>query len=301
MSIQQLNHDFAIPGQLEFIKAEGGFPFIKIHNASATALISVYGGQVLSFKPHDQAHDLLYLSPKSIYAEGKAIRGGIPVCWPWFGPDPKGLNRPNHGFVRNNYWLVTRTEALSAAETKITLVFKESSKKERTWQKPFRLQLEITIGTGLSLRLCTENTGENAFSITQAFHTYFRVGHINAVQIQGLEGCEYFDKLDQGAQKIQQDVVTIGEEVDRIYTDVQKQLLLLDAAYKRRIQITSCSTKTAVVWNPWVKTTRKMPDLANNAYKEFICVEAGNIALDLVQIQPGSSASLSANFFVLPD
>lgn len=299
VDIEQLNSDFGRPSQLEFIEGEGGFPFISITNRQAKALISIYAGQVLSFQPVNEAEDLLFLSPQAVYAESKAIRGGIPVCWPWFGPDPKGLQRPNHGFVRNNYWLVVATETLSDDETKVTLMFKESSKKERTWQKPFTLTLEITVGATLNLKLTTHNTGDNVFSITQAFHSYLRVGHIKHVQILGLEGCDYFDKLDQGIQKSQDGVVTVTEEVDRIYTDVENTLLIVDSALKRRIQITSTSNKTAVVWNPWLKTSKKMADLGNTDYKHFICVEAGNIAFDLIQILPGDQYSLSANFNIL--
>ncbi|MFI3137677.1 MAG: D-hexose-6-phosphate mutarotase [Methylococcaceae bacterium] len=299
VDIEQLNSDFGRPSQLEFIEGGGGFPFISITNHQAKALISIYAGQVLSFQPVNEAEDLLFLSPQAVYAESKAIRGGIPVCWPWFGPDPKGLQRPNHGFVRNNYWLVVATETLSDDETKVTLMFKESSKKERTWQKPFTLTLEITVGATLNLKLTTHNTGDNVFSITQAFHSYLRVGHIKHVQILGLEGCDYFDKLDQGIQKSQDGVVTVTEEVDRIYTDVENTLLIVDSALKRRIQITSTSNKTAVVWNPWLKTSKKMADLGNTDYKHFICVEAGNIAFDLIQILPGDQYSLSANFNIL--
>ncbi|MCX7087394.1 MAG: D-hexose-6-phosphate mutarotase [Methylococcales bacterium] len=299
VDIEQLNSDFGRPSQLEFIEGEGGFPFISITNRQTKALISIYAGQVLSFQPVNEAEDLLFLSPQAVYAESKAIRGGIPVCWPWFGPDPKGLQRPNHGFVRNNYWLVVATETLSDDETKVTLMFKESSKKERTWQKPFTLTLEITVGATLNLKLTTHNTGDNVFSITQAFHSYLRVGHIKHVQILGLEGCDYFDKLDQGIQKSQDGVVTVTEEVDRIYTDVENTLLIVDSALKRRIQITSTSNKTAVVWNPWLKTSKKMADLGNTDYKHFICVEAGNIAFDLIQILPGDQYSLSANFNIL--
>ncbi|MEQ1636454.1 MAG: D-hexose-6-phosphate mutarotase [Methylococcales bacterium] len=300
MDITQLNSDFGLAEQLVFIEGPNSFPFIKINNNSATALISLYGGQVLSYKPKTEAEDLLFLSQESAYTEGKAIRGGIPVCWPWFGPDPKGLNRPNHGFVRNHFWLVTQTETISDNETTVRLVFKESIKKERTWQKPFTLRLEITVGKALRLNLTTYNTGEKAFAITQAFHSYFQVGHIKHVQILGLEGCEYFDKLAQGAQKFQTGKIRITEEVDRIYMDAKNELNIADTAFNRRIQITSSSTKSAVVWNPWIKTSKKMLDLDNTAYKNFVCVEMGNVAFDLIEIMPGEHYSLCANFNILP-
>jgi glucose-6-phosphate 1-epimerase len=301
MEIQQLNSDFGIAGQLDIFPGQGGFPMIKISNGSAKALISVYGGQVLSFQPHDQVEDVLFLSQQSEYVAGKAIRGGIPVCWPWFGPDPKGLQRPNHGFVRNQFWQIANTEAINGAETKVSLMFNETFKQENTWRQPFMLMLDITIGTSLQLKLTTFNTGDKPFSITQAFHCYFRVGDIKRVKVFGLEGCDYFDKLDQGSQKTQHGAVSVSREVDQVYIDAVKKLQILDPVLKRRIHISSPNTSTAVVWNPWSKTSMKMPDLANLDYQKFICVEAGNIAFDLIKIQPGSQFSLEANYSLLAD
>lgn len=274
---------------------------IKIGNASATALISLYGGQVLSFQPVSQAEDVLFLSSQSAYAEGKAIRGGIPVCWPWFGPDPKGLQRPNHGFVRNHFWQLAHTEAISDNETKVSLRFTESFKQENTWRQPFMLLLEIGIGQSLKLQLTTFNTGDQPFSITQAFHSYFRIGDIKRIKILGLEDCDYFDKLEQGTQKTQKGVVSVSQEVDRVYVEAYKNLVIVDPILKRRIHINSPNTSTAVVWNPWSKTSKKMPDLADTDYRRFICVEAGNVAFDLIKVQPGSQFSLLANYSLLAD
>jgi glucose-6-phosphate 1-epimerase len=244
---------------------------------------------------------VLFLSQQSAYAEGKAIRGGIPVCWPWFGPDPKGLQRPNHGFVRNHFWQLANTTAVSAGETKVSLLFNETCKKENTWRQPFMLLLDISIGPCLQLKLTTFNTGDTPFSITQAFHSYFRVGDIKRVKIFGLEDCDYFDKLAQGTQKTQKGVVAVTKEVDRVYVEARKDLLIVDPVLQRRIHINSPDTSTAVVWNPWSKTSKKMPDLANLFYRQFICVEAGNVAFDLIKIQPGSQFSLQANYSLLPD
>jgi glucose-6-phosphate 1-epimerase len=300
MNIGQLNIDYGIAGQIKFIEGEGGLPFINISNQSATALVSLHGGQILSYKPIEEEADLLFLSSKSSYSDGKAIRGGVPVCWPWFGPDPKGLQRPNHGFVRNHLWTVLKTSS-SDAETKVSLQFLESYKKEKTWRQPFALTLEITIGASLGLKLITRNTGDKAFSITQAFHSYFHVGDVDQVYVSGLDGCDYFDKLDQGTEKSQVGALTPLEEIDRIYTDVKNDLIINDPVFKRRIQVSSPNNETVVVWNPWVKESKKIADLKNKAYKNFICVETGNIAFDLIQIPPDSEHSLHTTFKILPN
>ena len=299
MDIEQLNRDFGIANQLEVVAGQGDLPMLKISNRNATALISVYAGQVLSFQPVAQAEDVLFVSQQSAFAEGKAIRGGIPVCWPWFGPDPKGLQRPNHGFARNHVWQLLNTEAVDDGETQVSLQFTQSNKKETTWCKPFKLMLDITVGSSLHLKLTTFNLGDKAFSITQAFHSYFKVGNTELVNVLGLENCDYFDKLDQGAQKTQKGVVAITKEVDRVYVEAHNDLQILDPVFQRRIHIHSPDTSTAVVWNPGAKTIKKMADLDNDEYRQFICVEVGNLAFDQVKIEPGEHFSLQANYSVL--
>jgi glucose-6-phosphate 1-epimerase len=127
--------------------------------------------------------------------------------------------------------------------------------------------------------LITENTGDKPYSITQAFHNYFNIGDINQVQVLGLESCTYFDKLDQGKEKMQTGIVTIAEEVDRIYEDINHHLVLYDPSYKRQIEIVSQNCSSGVVWNPWHKP---MLDLDRLDFRRFVCVETGNIAFYLV-------------------
>ncbi len=261
----------------------------------------MYGAQVLSFRLNDEHEDLLFLSQKSYYDEGKAIRGGIPVCWPWFGADLSDPQRHNHGFVRNTPWTVLGTKAVSDLETRVKLGVMESNKSKALWPYAFALELEISVGKALTLELTTRNTGNDVFSITQALHSYFQVGNIQQVKVLGLENTRYFDKLDQGAQKTQTGGVTVSEEVDRIYTDVKKELIIDDPAFDRRIQISSTGNNTAVVWNPWMETTAKMADLENDDYQRFICVETGNVATDIVQIPPGSESSLQTKIQIIPD
>jgi glucose-6-phosphate 1-epimerase len=149
--------------------------------------------------------------------------------------------------------------------------------------------------------LITRNTGNEVFSITQAFHTYFQVGNINQVKILGLEDTQYFDKLDEGVQKAQIGAVTVSEALDRIYTDVINELIIDDPVFDRRIRISSAGSKTAVVWNPWLEKSATMADLEGDDYQRFLCVEAGNVAADVVQIPPGSKYSLLTNFQIIRD
>jgi glucose-6-phosphate 1-epimerase len=296
MNIEQLNIDHGIPDQLKFIEGAGGFVFIKIDNPKASAMISVYGGQVLSFQPANEPHDLMFLGEAAYYQTGKSIKGGTPICWPWFGPDPERLGRSAHGFVRNRPWNVKRTEVTANGECKVTLGLADTSETRAIWPHSFKLSVEITVGESLNLELITRNPTNRTFHITQALHTYFKVGHINQIAISGLEGTKYVDKADNGLQKLQAGAVTIDKEVDRIYQGIHGEVLIDDAAFSRRIRITSTGSKTAVVWNPWEKIAAEMGDLKNDDYEYFVCVETANAGADIVQVGPGSEVRLVANY-----
>lgn len=298
MNIEQRYKDYAIPGQLKFIEGKGGLPMIQISNAKANALISIYAGQVLSYQPIGESADLMFLSEKAYYQTGKAIKGGAPICWPWFGPDPEERGRPAHGFVRNRMWQIAGTKITTDGEVMVILGLEDSAETKNIWPHSFALTQEITVGKSLNLELITKNTGTEAFSITQAFHTYFNVGDIDHVKVLGLEGCTYIDKVDNSVQKQQIGAVTINAEVDRVYLDVKNIQIIEDAALKRRIRITSNGNTTAVVWNPWEKIAVEMADLRDNDYQRFLCVETTNAAEDIMEIKPNSSCRLVANYCI---
>ncbi|MER2512068.1 MAG: D-hexose-6-phosphate mutarotase [Nitrosomonas ureae] len=300
MTIEELNAKYKIAGQLEFIAGNGGLPMIQVQSAKAGALISLHAGQVLSYRPAGEPEDVLFLSEKAYYQDGKAIKGGAPICWPWFGADPEGKGRSGHGFVRNRAWNVVATEAMANGDVKVTLGLEDTPDTRAIWPQSFSLLQEIVIGDALNLSLITRNTGKETFSITQAFHTYFKVGDIARTKVLGLEGCEYIDKAGGGnAQKRQSDAVTVESEVDRIYLDVGNTLTIDDSALNRCIRITSQGSKTAVVWNPWEKISKEMADLEDADYQRLLCVETTNAANDVIEIVPGSECRLTANYRVI--
>ena len=300
MTIEQLNAKFGIAGQLKFIAGNGGLPMIQINTTKAKALISIHAGQVLSYQPAGEAEDVLFLSEKAYYQDGKAIKGGAPICWPWFGADPEGKGRPGHGFVRNRGWNVVATEGLTNGDIKVTVGLDDTPETQAIWPHAFSLRQEIIIGDTLNLSLITRNTGKEVFTITQAFHTYFKVGDIARTKVVGLTGCDYLDKAGGGnAQKHQNGDVTIDSEVDRIYLNVGNTLTIDDAALNRRIRITSQGSKTAVVWNPWEKIAKDMADLEDDDYKRLLCVETTNATNDGVEVAGGGEWRLVADYCVL--
>ena len=290
--------EFEIENELQFVEIEHGFTYIEINNARAHATISTYSGQVLSYRPKTQQHDLLFVSDRAYYEDGKAIKGGIPVCWPWFGADPDDLGRPAHGFVRNRQWEVTGSESLADGSTKVIMGLSDTDETREIWPHPFKLSIEITVGDSLKVALVTQNSGTEAVTISQALHTYFYVGDIGKVQVLGLEGTEYLDKVDGFAQKTQSGPVVIDGEVDRIYKGVTGELVIDDAALGRKIRIASTGCSTAVVWNPWIEIAASMGDLDDDDYRKMICVETANAGPETVHINAGDSYRLQAEYTI---
>ena len=298
MNFEELSQ-YEIDGELQFIEIEHGFVYAEINNARAHATVSTYSGQLLSYRPKDRQEDLLFVSDKAYYEAGKAIKGGIPVCWPWFGPDPENRGRPAHGFVRNRQWQVSGSESLADGSTKIILSITDNEATRALWPHPFRLDIEITVGDTLRVELVTHNTGNDSITISQALHSYFRVGDITRVSVLGLDGINYIDKANDSARKTQAGPLTISGEVDRIYTDISGDLTIDDASLERKISIASSGCSTTVVWNPWVEIAASMADLDDDDYLQMLCVETANAGAETVTITAGDCYRLTAEYSIV--
>ena len=298
MNIEQLNADYGIGNKVKFVEGKGGLTFVEVNNEYAKATISLYGGHILSFKPRTQAEDVIFLSNLAIYKEGKAIRGGVPICWPWFGADPEKKGRPNHGFARNSLWNVREVVSSQDGSTDIVLGLADSPESRKVWDYAFDLTIAITIGSSLTIELTTRNTGDKAFSITQALHTYFRIGDISQVKVLNLEDLSYLDKVDGGKSKTQTGAVIFNSECDRIYLDVPAQIAIEDSALGREIKVTSANSNTAIVWNPAAEISANMADLGDLDYQKFVCVETANAANEVIEIAAGDDFNLTANYSI---
>jgi glucose-6-phosphate 1-epimerase len=296
LNIDNLNLEFAITDQLSFVEGRGGFVCINIKNRYAHALISTYAGQVLSWHPVTEAHDVLFVSRKSFYEPGKAVKGGIPICWPWFGSDPEGLGRGSHGFVRNRQWQITKTEILDNGAIAVTMKADISDIPLEIWPYQCELEICIEISDSLKVTLLTRNTGQDTMPLTQALHTYFKVKDIGAVSVSGLDQLSYIDCVDEKRQKKQSGIVQIKSEVDRIYTDVGSSLIIDDASLNRKINIKTRGSRSAIVWNPWMNKSKAMPDFCDDEYQEMLCVETANAGTDLIVLEPGAQCVLSASY-----
>ncbi|MEO1341579.1 MAG: D-hexose-6-phosphate mutarotase [Cyanobacteria bacterium J06635_13] len=298
MNIEQLNADYGIADKVKFVEGQGGFPVIEVNNEYAEAKISVYAGQVLSFKPVGQAEDVMFLSSQAYYQAGKAIKGGTPICWPWFGPDPEAKGRANHGFVRNRLWEVQEVVSTQDGATKVTLGLSDTEETRGIWDYSFKFAIAITVGKVLTVALITQNTDSKPFEITQAMHTYFRIGDIKQVSVLGLADKSYLDKVDGGKEKTQSGDVTFTEECDRIYLDVPSQLTVDDRAWNRKIVVSATNSKTAIVWNPGAEISANMADLGDRDYENFVCVETANAANEVIEVAAGEQYQMTAEYAV---
>lgn len=295
--INQLNLSYAIPGALSFVEGQGGLTVARIQNAHASAEIALQGAHLLTYQPANEA-PVVWLSPQAKYALGKSVRGGIPVCWPWFGAHATEASFPAHGFARTQAWQVVASEALPDGATRIVFELQANDATRSQWPHPCKLRNTITVGKTLTLELQTENTGNQPFVIGEALHTYFVVGDINAVQVIGLENCDYLDKVQDFDRFTQAGAVTVAAEVDRVYLNTAADCVIHDAKLNRRIRIAKTGSHTTVVWNPWAEKSAQMGDMGDHGYVGMICVESANSAENVVTVGAGEVHGLKVVYSV---
>ncbi len=289
MLLNELNNTFGINNQLTFSE-EKHMIVANIESQFSSAKISLYGAQVLSFTPKGE-RDLLFLSQDAFYQNGKAIRGGIPICWPWFGAHPDTNDLPSHGFARLSNWDVIQTSS-NNGEVHIQLQLKNSEANEALWPYKFETLINLSIGKSLKLSLTTINKDDKAFTISSALHSYLNISDSEKIKVEGLENTEYRDDVLHTTSLQNESQLSIKGEFDRQYINTSKSCLINDPSFERQIQIDKEGSQTTVVWNPGDKLSSKMKDLGDNEYKNMLCIEAANNINDTITINPGESHSL---------
>ena len=269
-------------------------PILRIDHPAATGQICLMGGHVLEWTPAAANHPVLYMSPEAFFEEDKPIRGGIPICWPWFGPRP---GSPSHGFVRTRLW--TLTEATETPDgVRVTLEFASDSATLELWPHPFTLALTVEMGRSLDVTLHMTNPGTASFEVTGALHTYLCTGAIEETFVSGLDGTTYTDTIDNHQRKDQRGSVRFDGEVDRIYYSAAS-VRVEDLAWNRVIHIAKTNSDTTVVWNPWIEKSKRLNDLPDDAYHGFLCIEAANAGSDIVKLGPGGEHVLGTRIEIL--
>ena len=295
IAIEKLNQTFSIENNnqsLNFKMGKGDIPVVEVKNEFSSALISLQGAHVLSWKPVGE-DDVIWLSSDAKFAIGKSVRGGIPICWPWFGAHASNNAFPAHGYARTVTWQVKNTEALASGETQITFQLDTQQLDHsllEMWPQATVAEYSLTIGKTLTMELTTWNNSETAMTIGQALHTYFNINDVRETRITGLEGKPYLDKTDGFKRKMQTGPMIISDEVDRVYLDTADDVVIDDS--QRKIIITKEGSHSTVVWNPWKTVADKMGDLGEDGYLKMVCVESANAAEDTVSIAAGEHYSL---------
>lgn len=296
MTLADLNSRFGIAEQLKFIEGPGGLLFAEIDNALGTAYVCLQGAHVTTFRPKDQDEPVIWLSDFAKFAPGKSIRGGMPVCWPWFGPHATESGFPGHGFARTVMWDVTGSAALDSGETRISLVLLETEQSRAQWPHQTRLELTVTVGRSLKAELTTTNLGDQPVQIGEALHTYLQIGDIAEIQVTGLENTVYLDKVAGSTRHTQDGAVTFNGEVDRVYVDTESTCAIVDPRLKRRVVVAKTGSRSTVVWTPWTEKADKMGDFGPDGWRRMVCVESANALENVVTVPAGGSHTLSATY-----
>ncbi|MDD2789800.1 MAG: D-hexose-6-phosphate mutarotase [Sulfurimonas sp.] len=274
---------------IAYKKFANGFEYIEVQNAAASAKIALQGAHIFEYKRKGE-EDLLWLSKSSDFEYGKAIRGGVPVCWPAFGMNNPDL--PQHGFSRTARFILTQTQE-DERTTELIFTLEASEESLKIWPYKFLLTLKVIVAENLTMELTTTNRDTKSFTLTQALHSYFPVSHIDDVKILGLENKPYFNALTSQTQ-LQNGVVTFDSEYDCVYQEVQNEIILQDA--KRSIKINNEGSSSVVVWNPWTLKGSRMSGMKADAYKSFVCIESANAFEDFRVLAPNQTHTLKAHF-----
>ena len=277
-----------LPGQVRILANSGSLPKIVVTSRFSTAEIYPHGAHITHFQKNGEP-PLLFLSRKSLFTPTKAIRGGIPICFPWFGAREGAIM---HGVARLSEWELSETAAAPDGSVKVVFTLPSNILMQAGWPAA-TVTFTVTIAETLTMELSVANVTTQDFIFEACLHTYFHIGDIAQVSIAGLKGLTYLDKVDNFARKQEAtDAVKISSEVDRVYLNSTGTVKVHDAKLRRTLTVEKSGSASTVVWNPWIEKAKAMSDFVPDEYKEMICVEGGNVGDSKVTISPGKSATL---------
>ena len=276
--IAALEKQFPIHPDFSFIDLASDYPAILINNAHAKAAIALHGAHLTDYTPHNEA-PVIFTSNAAVYREGKAIRGGIPICWPWFNDHPTDSSLPSHGYARTSFWNLDSIEHYSSGTS---LIFSLPPQGNSS----LSVKLEFHIGETLILTLTTTNDGNTPEIYSEALHAYFSVNDSRQTELHGLDGRKYIDTVGEETQSTQHGVLTFPGEVDSIYHN-DAETTLKDLTSKREVFLSKTGSNTTIAWNPGIKKGGAMSDLNDDEIHKFVCIEAGNARQHSIQLESG--------------
>jgi glucose-6-phosphate 1-epimerase len=287
-----LDRRFGVRGAAEVCESNGGLPKVQITSSFGDGEMYLHGAQVTSWKPAD-SNEVLFLSSKSRWEEGQAIRGGIPICFPWFRAKANDPRAPAHGFVRTKMWQI-ESVVENQGGVAVTMSTQSDDQTRRWWPGEFRLMHRVTFGRDLSLELVCTNTGRTPLRFEEALHTYNRVGDVRQVRLRGLKSARFLDNTDLNREKTQRDDLAIASQTDNAYLNTEDAVDLVDMKMQRRIRLGKANSLSTVVWNPWREGAAGLQDLGDGEWTQFLCVEASNILDAAIHLAPGQEHRMTA-------
>jgi glucose-6-phosphate 1-epimerase len=289
-TVHELNERFGLDSALRFEDGPGGLTRATIATDAATAEIYLQGAHVAAWQPAE--HPVLYMSAKSHFEEGKVIRGGVPLVFPWFADRSGGLPGPAHGFARTLPWEVVATER---REEGVALSFKllPSQTTRDLGFDHFVLIYEVVVGATLTLTLEVENVGDSPLTFEEALHAYYSVSDVRQIEVSGLDETDYLDRADNAKPRHQGGgAIRFAGETDQLHLNTQAAVTISDPGWRRRIAIEKRGSKSTVVWNPWIEKAARLADLGGDAWPHMVCVEPANAAENAVTLQPGATHTM---------
>ena len=269
-------------------QSETGLEFIKVASKFCDATIFLQGAQITEFTPAGKK-PLLWVSQLEDYQEGKGVRGGIPICWPWFGVS-QHEGWPAHGVARTGLW---RAEQVKEEENSIyiSLSLPMNQIDEKYWPHKTKLLVEFILSTSLEVRLTTTNLDSETLNFTQALHTYFPTPAIEETKVDGLQGSKYIE-FGEGPFE-QHDLVSFARETDMVYTQAQdtQRIITPDGI----IEVSRENSRSCVLWNPWIDKSKRLSNFADDEYHVMLCLEAANVLEDSVELAPGDKHTLATS------
>ena len=270
------------------LTTEHGLPAVRVATAQASGLVYLQGAHVAAWQPAGQA-PVIWMSPNAVYAPGKALRGGVPICWPWFGANAEHPKYPAHGFARTRDFSYRGARLDAAGRCEVELALVNDAQTEALFPFAFELRLRVAFGATLQLELEVENRAGQPFSFEEALHSYFAVSDVKQVAVRGLQGARYADKLRNMAVFTEEaDELRITGETDRVYESAAT-CQIVDPGAGRTLAVEKHASAATVVWNPWAERAVQMSDLGADAWPGMLCVESANVGSAKITLAPGEA------------
>ena len=295
MNVTELSEQFGLEGVLHFDQ-QGDLTRAQVTLPDCSGSIFLQGAHLAQWQPADE-EPVLFLSEHSAFTSGKAIRGGVPICFPWFGPRSDGKPGPSHGFARIQPWELVFAALIpdtgEGDRLQMTFMLGPSDLSRSLGYDLFRVVYEVMFGRTLTLRLTIANLGTTPLRFEEALHSYFHVGDIDRAAITGLESATYLDKRDEGRHKqAPAGALQLTEFSDRVFAANSAAISIHDQAHDRIIRVDKQHSSTTVVWNPWPEGSATLGDLGPDEWRSFLCVEAANTATDAIVLEPGAAHTM---------